>query len=429
MNPLKMANTAAKNTFRSKLRTFLTVTAIFIGAFTLMLTNGIGNGINNYIGTQLGAIGGDNVMSVSKASSDEESDNPAGIAEYDPDRATQSIGGSPQLDVLTESDIEAIRAIDGIESVRPVYFVQAAYLTSDQADDKKFEIMVNVSLPGDDVDYTAGAGINDDNTNQVVLPEDYLDLLGFGSAQDALGTTVEIGASNPAGDVKPVEAEVVGVQKPTLIDLGMNTSESVRAEIYDINREGIPTGEEDTYIQAQATYDPSLGEENVAEIKADLEEAGFAGQTVEDQIGMFKSVIDIIVSVLNGFALIALIAAGFGIINTLLMSVQERTREIGLMKAMGMGSGRVFGLFTLEALFIGLLGSAVGIGAGAGVGAIVNSVARTNLEALGGIDIIMFSAPDILTIAGIILFIAFLAGTLPASRAAKQNPIDALRYE
>ena len=87
--------------------------------------------------------------------------------------------------------------------------------------------------------------------------------------------------------------------------------------------------------------------------------------------GMFKTVIDGIVLVLNAFAIIALLAASFGIVNTLLMSVQERTREIGLMKAMGMGSGKVFGLFSLEAAFIGFLGSAIGVGVAmlAGTGA------------------------------------------------------------
>ena len=76
---------------------------------------------------------------------------------------------------------------------------------------------------------------------------------------------------------------------------------------------------------------------------------------------MFKTVIDGIVLVLNAFAIIALLAASFGIVNTLFMSVQERTREIGLMKAMGMGNGRVFSLFSIEAAFIGFLGSAIGV--------------------------------------------------------------------
>ena len=72
-----------------------------------------------------------------------------------------------------------------------------------------------------------------------------------------------------------------------------------------------------------------------------------------------------------------LVAASFGIINTLLMAVQERTREIGLMKALGMTGGKIFGLFTMEAVVIGLLGSLIGIGLGVAVGLIANQVLTT----------------------------------------------------
>ena len=77
----------------------------------------------------------------------------------------------------------------------------------------------------------------------------------------------------------------------------------------------------------------------MAALQDRLTDAGYDSTTVEEQLGSFKAVIDGIVLVLNAFAVIALLAASFGIVNTLLMSVQERTREIGLMKAMGMGSG------------------------------------------------------------------------------------------
>lgn len=144
----------------------------------------------------------------------------------------------------------------------------------------------------------------------------------------------------------------------------------------------------------------------------------------------FQTVIAGIVGVLNAFAVIALIAAGFGIVNTLLMSVQERTREIGLMKAMGMGSGRVFGLFSTEAVFIGFLGSAIGAGVAILAGSAISSaLAGSLLSGLPGLQIMLFEPASIATVILVVMAIAFLAGTLPARRAARQNPIDALRYE
>lgn len=134
--------------------------------------------------------------------------------------------------------------------------------------------------------------------------------------------------------------------------------------------------------------------------------------------------------VLNGFALIALLAASFGIVNTLLMSVQERTREIGLMKALGMTSGKVFGLFSMEAVLIGVMGSVIGVGLGIGVGAGGNAaLVEGPLSDVAGLTLFTVEPVSIAAIVILIIIIAFLAGTLPARRASKKNPILALRYE
>lgn len=134
--------------------------------------------------------------------------------------------------------------------------------------------------------------------------------------------------------------------------------------------------------------------------------------------------------VLNAFAIVALIAAAFGIVNTLLMSVQERTREIGLMKAMGMGSARIFTLFSLEAVAIGIIGSVLGVGtamlAGAGLSSALSAGLLADLE---GLTLFLFEPLSLLGVVALISTIAFVSGALPASRAARQRPIESLRYE
>ena len=130
------------------------------------------------------------------------------------------------------------------------------------------------------------------------------------------------------------------------------------------------------------------------------------------------------------FAAIALFAASFGIINTLYMAVQERTREIGLMKAMGLSNAKVFVTFSLEAIMIGFWGSVLGIGAAMLAGIGINTIAKDSfLGDLTGFTLVQFSLQNIVMIIGIICLISFLAGTLPAVRASKLNPIEALRYE
>ena len=204
---------------------------------------------------------------------------------------------------------------------------------------------------------------------------------------------------------------------------------SLTQALYDRQSVGLPNTRNDI-AAATVRFDPAASETEVLALKDRFADLGYEGQTVEDQIGQFKTVIDAVVLVLNGFAAIALVAAGFGIVNTLLMSVQERTREIGLMKAMGMGGGRVFGLFSFEAVFIGFLGSALGAGAAILCGTLIDSVlSRSVLEGLPGLSLVSFSPSSVAVILAVVMSIAFLAGTLPAYRAAQQDPIESLRYE
>lgn len=424
MRSSQVVKTAVKNTFRSKLRTFLTALAIFVGAFTLTLTNGVGAGISNYIDTQLDSIGGSNVMNVLKVSPEEMTGTDTGPKAYDPDKIKAS-GGS-NIEAITDEDIDKIRSVAGVESVRPVFFVSPKYIGNGE---KKFEVAVNTSLPGENLDFTSGSNFTDVKANQIILPTDYVAPLGFSSDADAVGKTIEFGVEDVTGALHSVTATVTGVQKPTLIDLGVNTTESLRDDLYAAQTIGLPASAPNTYVSAQAIFSTDATAEEITAIKDLLKVEGFFALTVEDQVGMFKTIVDIIIGVLNGFAVIALVAAGFGIINTLLMSVQERTREIGLMKAMGLGSGKIFAMFSVEAVFIGFLGSAVGAIAAVGVGTGISKYFAGTLGDLGEVQLILFEPMAVGGVILTVMVIAFLAGTLPAASAAKQNPIDALRYE
>jgi putative ABC transport system permease protein len=97
---------------------------------------------------------------------------------------------------------------------------------------------------------------------------------------------------------------------------------------------------------------------------------------------------------------------------------------------MGMSGGRIFGLFSLEAVFIGLLGSAIGAVIAMAAGTVISSVLSNGLlEGLAGLQIIAFTPLSIATVLLLVMGIAFVAAVLPASRAARQSPIDSLRYE
>lgn len=423
-----MLATAVGNSLRSKTRTILTVLAIFIGAFTLTITSAIGTGVSDYIDNQIGAFGAKDVITISRAQ--HETAQREGPAEYDPDAA---IVGSDlaqfETEPLTSDDLEVIGAIDGILDVSAVREVTPRYI--EYAGNGKFVLDVNATAHLTTPDLAAGAQLdNGDADPQILLVSSYVEALGFADAQGAVGATVQIGVADYDGTLHEVAATVAGVQNETILASGAALNDALLEQLHAIQTTGQPASVSEQSIVAIAHFDPLASETQIDEIQAALEDDGFQAATVADQIGVIQTVVDGIIAVLNAFAVIALIAAGFGIVNTLLMSVQERTREIGLMKAMGMRGASIYALFSTEAVFIGFVGSVLGAAAAIGIGTVANGViVERFLADLEGLQVLRFELVPVASILLIVMSIALLAGTLPARRAARQNPIDALRYE
>ncbi|QIK63295.1 ABC transporter permease [Leucobacter viscericola] len=433
MKTLDLIGTAVGNTFRSKTRTLLTILAIFVGAFTLTLTSGLGTGINQYIDDTVSGVGSSNAMTVTGTP---ENSNPmasgdSGPVEYNPDAVATGRPGSTVI-ALTPANIDTIKGTKGVEKVHATRSISPDYVQVDGS--KKYVASVGSLVPGQTTLLAAGAEPASDSTSfEVAIPDSYVKSLGFSSAKDALGGTLTIGITDAMRAPHTVDAKIVGVTEQALVSpLGASIlpNDTLTNKLFELQNTGIPTEQADRYSSATVWFASDASDAQVSALKDRLADEGFTGTTVADQLGMIKTVIDGIVLVLNAFAIIALLAASFGIVNTLFMSVQERTREIGLMKAMGMGSGRVFSLFSLEAAFLGFLGSAVGVIIAMIAGTALSSALSTSLLAdLNGLTLIAFDPASIATIILVVMGIAFLAGTLPAARAAKADPVTSLRYE
>lgn len=435
MRTVDLARTAVANTFRSKLRTTLTVLALFVGAFTLTITTALGAGVSSYIETQVNSFAAENVLLVqaqTDATLAAESDGPA---EWDPESSTSSnaqAGGAPlagaQSEPLTDDDLDAIAAVDGITGIDPVRTVSTDWVSHDASG--QFEFAVNPQSAVTVADLEAGTQLDHGASDfQVVLPNDYLDALNFASADDAVGAEITIGMTDITGESHELTAEVVGVSRSSLFASGAGANNALVTELASLRTAGIE-GADDNSVIAIAYLDAGLSTSEVDDVTAALDDAGFSAQTIEDQLGIVTTVIAGITGVLNAFAIVALIAAAFGIVNTLLMSVQERTREIGLMKAMGMSSARIFSLFSLEAITIGVVGSLVGVGAAVLVGSgLGTALAVGPLADLEGLTLFLFEPLSLISVVVLISAIAFVSGALPATRAARQRPIESLRYE
>lgn len=427
MRSVDVVKTALGNTMRSKTRTFLTVIAIVIGAFTLTLTSGLGAGINKYVDSMVSGFGEtDQIYVLPGADPEQQMSTSSEPQEYDPEQSGAT--GEFGMQMLTEDDITTIQGIDSVTDVEPIVFVTADYLQTEAGD--QF-VLSNLGFPsdGDSMELTAGE-LPEAGALEITVPENWLPAFDTEDPNTVIGQSVTIGLKDLAQQEQTVQAEIVGVSEQAISGVGGSPmpSSALNQELNEVQNSGLEVDQPQSYVQAVATVENLA--ENESAVKAALMDEGLMGLTLEDQLGVITGIIDTVTWVLNGFALIALLAASFGIVNTLLMSVQERTREIGLMKALGMGRGKVFGLFSTEAVLLGVMGSVIGVGLGVAIG-VGGNAALVNgpLSGVAGLSLFAVDPLSILLITVLILVIAFLAGTMPAARAAKKDPIEALRYE
>lgn len=170
----------------------------------------------------------------------------------------------------------------------------------------------------------------------------------------------------------------------------------------------------------------------LTEVRKQIHERGFASVSIVDQLDQIRTVFLIIDSVLGLLGGISLLVASFGIANTMIMSILERTREIGIMKAIGAEDREIKLIFFFEAAVIGLTGGVVGVLAAWAIEGIANRLAyRFILKPQGASFVDFFSLPPYLWIGAILfaLLVSILAALYPASRAARIDPVRALRHD
>ncbi|MDD5566916.1 MAG: ABC transporter permease [Patescibacteria group bacterium] len=422
-----------RNLRRNKSRTILTILALSIGAFTLVLTFGLSNALKTSVNNQLSLVAS-NELTVRQIT---ESKEQVGVAEFNATvpRTRQFQGEGAVIELLTKEQIDAFGKIPGVRQVWPNYNISARYLQV-EGNDKKYVVdTINEQAHSDQAkDMLSGAYPTDWSENDIILSQSYADTLGI-TAGDLVGKVVTLGFLDAKAKDIEQKFTIVGVlKKPTGFEgngsdkMGIITiSLEAMAKIYETQFDGTRDFNQFTYatvLLASSDNETSV-RDAITAINKD-----YNVSSLSDIVSQIKKVLNTITYALAGFSGIALLAAAFGIINTQLMSVFERTKEIGLLKALGMSNKKIRSLFSVEAILIGLLGASVGIIFAFIVEIVVNTVFKQKLLDIGfGSHAILISPINVLMVAAGLGLLSFVAGVFPARKAQRLDPIQALREE
>jgi putative ABC transport system permease protein len=462
MRMFDIARRAARSLRTAKARTALTSLAIAVGAFTLTLTLAAGNGIREYTDRLVASNFDPAELIVGRDEEVENSGAPnAAPREYDESITSVSVGpgegGGLQLKQLNDEDIAELESLPYVESARPLFTIPARYVSS--GDSKRYTLDLMTYSAGQKPETVAGdlSDVVTLNSGEAILPLPYIELLGFSSPEDAIGKTITVNVSesiSPDAFAQAViQSQMTGqpintdALRPGVKDFTFTVKAVSKRSATSIAIAGLPilVGSKDArtmydyaakgtstygkYIYAYVRVIDGEKEGVAQESKVKLKDMGYFVQTSEDIQATITQFVDILQILVGVFGVITVIASIFGIVNTMYISVLERTRQIGLMKALGMRGGHVSWLFRLEAAWIGFLGGALGALVAFLLGIAINPWLTETLGLGEGNSILVFNFVQILVLIVILVLVAIIAGWFPARKAARLDPIEALRTE
>ena len=287
---------------------------------------------------------------------------------------------------------------------------------------------------------SAGRLPSSDLATEVLLTDSEAVSLGFRSPPGAIGTRVKFSATsgslvpalvrNPVTKALTLDLLVVGIVSNNYMPAGTPGALAPNGlmHTYWTSLAGVNGWKGGEYASITLLADSGL---SVESLRQRVEALGFQSQTFGDQFRNFEDLLGKLRVALLGLALVALLLACLGIANTMYTAVLERTKEIGVLKALGARSRDVLLLFLAEALGIGLAGGIVGALVAVGLGRLGNAaVDRLTQSVTGtGFDVFRTDVPVVLVAVLLAAMLSCVSGLLPALRAARQDPSRALRYE
>jgi putative ABC transport system permease protein len=385
---------SVKGIRQRKMRSWLTIIGIIIGVAAIVSLITLGQGMQNSIEDQFNKLGINNIRVI-----------PAGLQ------------GPPGGGLtLPNSFIEKTESLKGVEYVDAV-------VTESKAVEFDNEIRY-ISLVGYDPDLGskgfADIDIGLEDGRYFSSGEGMSAIIGYNVAHDFFDKEIPLKSSLIIGDAK---FKVIGIFEKT---------GTIDDRIYlPLDKARNVIGQQDTVNALVVKVMPGFNiEEQSAIIKSQLSKSfdkdSFDVLTPKQILERIGQILGIVSTILGGIAAISLLVGAIGIMNSMFTSVLERTREIGLMKAIGAMNSQIFYIFLIESGFMGLSGGAIGAGLGTGI-----AVAAGTIAQLAGVPLLAVHVDiGVIAIALVVSFLVGVAsGIIPAWRAAHLDPVEALRYE
>ena len=392
---------AIQNVWSNKLRTFLTMLGIIIGVMAVIVIVGLGNGMTQSMRDSFSAMG-TNTLSINiwgYGSRTVTVEDVYAIGTKNPD-LIRSI--SPQIDFSNNT---------------PKVGTTTYRYSTVAGVDENFTSMKNYTVAqGRGLQY-----MDMKDNKQVCVIGDYLNRVAYGGR--GVGQTIKLG---------PYKFRIVGVLNAKVNNTSMQQGSDDDCVYlpYTIAMRLSNTAMASSYIAIMS--DESKANEAKAVVEAYLtdlfkSDSAFYVYSASEWLEEMNNMINMVIVILTGIASISLLVGGIGIMNIMLVSVTERTREIGIRKALGAKERVILSQFVVEAATTSALGGVLGIVLG-----YIVSMAANHILPMISSDIDVTVSPSFNSIAvafGISVFIGVLFGYLPAKRAARLNPIEALRYD
>ena len=387
-----------------------------IGLFAVMLFSGLGNGVKAYIDDQVNSLANPTAITVTRHQDDEDENSGIGQA--------SAGGGAADIEkqMISDDQMKQIKHVKGAKNVQPGYQLSGV---KSKLQDQDYNLGTVQTWSATYQKKLVKAG-HVPGKNEILVDKktvakkfntkDWQSIIG--KTMTVSWTTVKEDGRTPVNITKDLKVSgVIDADKAgTANVVNYRTVRSAYKEA------GAPTNAMFATVRVANPDDVKPFQKAINKLKNDDNKRLYSAITVGSILDTINTIVTLATNVLAAIAAISLIVSAMMIIVTMFMSVSERTKEIGILRALGESKKDIRRLFTSESLLIGMASFVLSVVLAYGIGAIMNAA----LYKIAKFDMIQISFGNVVTTLILALIISFLAALLPARRAAKLNPIDAL---